>query len=101
MVRMIEVNEPNKKPHPISCIFDCFWYFKVIKSPSIAQEANINIIKSKPSSNCSPAISKNPVKIVRTKEINFNFCVFVNIIKKVTYIFFTIFYIGSNEPNHR
>lgn len=81
---MIEVNEPNNKPHPISCIFDFFWYLKLMISPDIAQQENMNIIKSKLSSNCSPTINKNPVKIVRTKEINFNFLRFYKYNKKLT-----------------
>ncbi|ROH86084.1 hypothetical protein EGI15_23005 [Chryseobacterium cucumeris] len=77
MVRMIEANEPNNGDQPISCIFDFFWYLKLMISPDIAQQENMNTIKSKPSSNCSTAISKNPGKIFRTKEISFNFLHFL------------------------
>lgn len=82
IVMMKDVNDPKRRPHPISCVFDFFGRLKVIKSPDIAQQANIDTIKSKLSSNCNLTISKNPAKIVRTKEINFNFFTFfVNIIK--------------------
>lgn len=45
IVRTKEVNEPNKRPHPISCILDFFGRFKVTKSPTKPQHAIINIIK--------------------------------------------------------
>lgn len=38
MVRMIEVNEPNSRPHPISCIFDFFWYLKLMINPDMVQQ---------------------------------------------------------------
>ncbi|KFF22676.1 hypothetical protein IW16_26735 [Chryseobacterium vrystaatense] len=45
IVMMKDVNDPKRRPHPISCVFDFFGRLKVIKSPNKPEHAMIINIK--------------------------------------------------------